>query len=269
MNGAEALRAVFDGARAAGSRALITYLCAGDPDPQETYDLLLAVAEGGTDIIELGIPFSDPAADGPVIQQASQRALQAGTRVRDALDACRRFTDERPDVPVVLFGYWNPWHRLGATRTAALAAEAGAAGMLVVDLPLEESEELDAACAAKGLARVLLAAPTADRARLARISARATGFVYVVSLMGVTGRALVQMDAARALTADLASLSDLPVAVGFGVDGPERAREVSSFADGVVVGSALVARIAGAGTAADRRVAAREFTATLKRSLST
>jgi tryptophan synthase alpha chain len=243
------------------------YLCAGDPDPAETVGLMEACADGGADVIELGVPFSDPAADGPVIQAASQRALAAGTKMADVLDACRRFSERRPEIPVVLFGYWNPWHRMGAGRAAQVALAAGAAGLLVVDLPPEESAELDHACAAVGLARVFLVAPTTDDRRIAEIGARGTGFLYLVSLKGVTGAALTAVEGVRTRTERTQALTGLPVAVGFGVAGPEQARAVGEFADGVVVGTALVRRIAAADSCDARREAARAFTAELKRSL--
>lgn len=243
------------------------YLCAGDPAPGETVALLEACADGGADIVELGVPFSDPTADGPVIQAASERALAAGTQVSDVFAACATFSVRRPEVPVVLFGYYNPWHRLGAARVAALSAEAGAAGLLVVDLPPEESEELDAACADAGLARIFLVAPTTPEERMSTLAQRGSGFVYLVSLSGVTGAELTGLDAVAARTAVARQATGLPVAVGFGVAGPEQAGAVGRFADGVVVGSALVSRIAEAGSAQARVQVARAFTAQLKRSL--
>ncbi len=268
MSGADRLAASLSDAKARGQAALVMYLCAGDPDPAETVALMEACADGGADILELGVPFSDPTADGPVIQAASERSLAAGTRRADVLSACRTFTDRRPEVPVVLFGYWNPWHRVGAQRAAALAKEAGAAGLLVVDLPPEESAELDAACAQAGLGRIFLVAPTTTADRMDTLAQRGSGFVYLVALKGVTGAALTDLEEVAARTEIARQATGLGVAVGFGVAGPEQARAVGGFADAVVVGTALVRRIADAATPALRVEAARAFTADLKRSLA-
>ena len=268
MTGADRLSATLSDAKGRGEAALVMYLCAGDPTPAETVALMQACADGGADILELGVPFSDPTADGPVIQAASERALAAGTRVADVLSICRTFVGLRPEVPVVLFGYWNPWHRLGAVRAAALAREAGAAGLLVVDLPPEESAELDAACAKAGLGRIFLVAPTTTADRLDTIGARGSGFVYLVALKGVTGAALSDLEEVAARTRLARQATGMGIAVGFGVAGPDQARAVGGFADAVVVGTALVRRIADAPTALLRVQAARDFTADLKRSLA-
>ncbi len=268
LTGVARLTEAFARSRDGGGAALVVYLCAGDPNPDETLDLMNACADGGADVIELGVPFSDPTADGPVIQAASERALAAGTRVADALAACKAFTRARPEIPVVLFGYWNPWHRLGAQRAAQLAHEAGAAGILVVDLPPEESTAFDHACAEAGVARVFLVAPTSDAQRVAAVGERAAGFVYLVSIKGVTGTALTGLDEVRRRTEEARALTRLPIAVGFGVAGPAQAEAVGAFADGVVVGSALVARIAEATTPADRQRAAQTFTEALKGALA-
>lgn len=267
MSGVERLTTALGDAKRRGEAALVMYLCAGDPDPGETLALMEACADGGADIVELGVPFSDPTADGPVIQGASERSLAAGTRMADVLATCRQFTDRRPDVPVVLFGYWNPWHRLGVGRAAELALDAGAAGILIVDLPPEESGELDAACASAGLARVFLVAPTTTPERMKVLAERGTGFIYLVSLKGVTGAALTEIAEVAQRTEITRTATGLPVAVGFGVAGPEQARPIGEFADAVVVGSALVRRIAEAGDPAARVHAAQAFTSELKRSL--
>lgn len=264
MNGIETIEAAFERAERGGGRALVSYLCAGDPAPEETGALLDACVAGGADIIELGIPFSDPSADGPVIQGASERALRAGTRLDDVLQICRGFSQRHPSTPVILFGYWNPWHRRGAAEAARLAAEAGAAGLLVVDLPMAEASALDAACAEHGLARIYLVAPNTGTDRLRRIVERGTGFVYLVSIKGVTGAPLTELEDCRHQAEAIRGLTPLPVAVGFGVDGPERAARVGEFAEAVVVGSALVRRVADAQDPRARTAAARDFCRALK-----
>jgi tryptophan synthase alpha chain len=268
--GGARLARTFAELRARGEAALIVYLTAGDPHIDETPGLVCACAAAGADVVELGVPFSDPSADGPVIQRAMERALATGGMARGAVDrtlaavaAARRDTD----VPVVLFGYFNPLLQRGLQRTVADARAAGVDGLLVVDLPPEESSELDGALGAAGVARVPLVAPTTPEERARRIAAgpAVTGFVYYVALTGVTGAGHLDAADVAARTAALRpALGGLPLAVGFGVRRPADARAVAAAADGVVVGSALVQAIAEGADAADRRARAAQLVRALK-----
>jgi tryptophan synthase alpha chain len=245
----------FGEVRAAGRRSLLVYLCGGDPDLASTERLVPALAAAGADIIELGVPFSDPLADGPTIQLASERALRSGTTLSGILDLVGRLRGRGCEVPLVLMGYMNPIVRMGVDVFVARSAAAGVDGFIVPDLPLEESGALGDAASAKGLSLVLLAAPTTPPDRLRSIGQRTRGFLYFVSVTGVTGaRAALppdlpsRLDAVRAATA-------APVAVGFGVSAPEQARALAAHADGVVVGSAVVAEIARSAGALEGPVA--------------
>lgn len=231
-------------ARSAGRRSLIVYLCAGDPDLAATERLVPALAEAGADVIELGVPFSDPLADGPTIQAAAERALRSGTTLAGILDLVARLRGQGCEVPLVLMGYMNPIVRMGVEAFVTRSAEAGVDGFIVPDLPLEEAGELSDPAAAHGLSLVLLAAPTTPPERLKRIGQRTRGFLYFVSITGVTGaRAALPADLPARLDAVRAA-SAAPVAVGFGISAPEQARALAEHADAVVVGSALVAEIA-------------------------
>lgn len=222
-----------------GRRALIPYITAGDPDPGATAHVLEALADSGADIIELGVPFSDPMADGPVIQRAAERALKHGTSIDDILDLVAGFR-LRHDTPIVLFGYYNPFHRYGAAELARRCAEAGVDGLLVVDLPPEESGPMRAALGAHGLDLVALLTPTSGDDRIEAVRRVASGFVYYVSLTGVTGATLGNAAELGPRVDTLRARLGLPVAVGFGIATPEQAAAVGAHADGVVVGSALV-----------------------------
>jgi tryptophan synthase alpha chain len=242
-------------ARSAGRRSLIVYLCAGDPDLAATERLVPALAEAGADVIELGVPFSDPLADGPTIQAAAERALRSGTTLAGILDLVARLRRQGCTVPLVLMGYMNPIVRMGVESFVTRAAEAGVDGFIVPDLPLEEADELSGPAAARGLSLVLLAAPTTPPERLKRIGERTRGFLYFVSVTGVTGaRAALPAELPARLDAVKAA-SAAPVAVGFGISAPEQARALAEHADAVVVGSALVAEIARSGGKADGPVA--------------
>jgi tryptophan synthase alpha chain len=242
-------------ARSDGRRSLIVYLCAGDPDLAATERLVPALAEAGADVIELGVPFSDPLADGPTIQRAAERALRSGTTLAGILDLVARLRRQRCEVPLALMGYMNPIVRMGLEPFVARAAEVGVDGFIVPDLPLEEAGPLGDAAAAKGLSLILLAAPTTPPARLRAIGERTRGFLYFVSITGVTGaRAALPADLPARLDAVRAA-SRAPVAVGFGISAPEQARALAEHADAVVVGSALVAEIARSGGAAEGPVA--------------
>lgn len=233
----------FDVLRAAGRRALIPYVTAGDPDLATTETLLYTMVASGADIIELGVPFSDPMADGPVIQRACERALAAGTRLRDVLELVRRFRMRDDETPIVLMGYLNPVEAMGYANFAQTAAQAGVDGVLTVDLPPEEAHGLTQALLENGLDPIFLLAPTSTEARIRRIGALARGYLYYVSLKGVTGSAKLDTDDVAAKVARIQSLVDVPVGVGFGIRDADSAAAVARVADAVVVGSALVSRI--------------------------
>jgi tryptophan synthase alpha chain len=228
--------------RREGRRGFIPFITAGDPDLETTRALVVALAGAGATAVELGVPFSDPVADGPVIQRSSERALRRGVGLSDVLAVVADARCET-DVPVVLFGYFNPVLQFGVERFADEAARAGADGVLVTDLVPEESADFNAALARRGLDQIFLVAPTTSDARLRAIAERASGFVYAVSRAGVTGaRTDLSSEAAR-LVARVREVSDLPVAVGFGISTAAHVAEVWTYADAAVVGSALVADI--------------------------
>jgi tryptophan synthase alpha chain len=241
--------ACFDRLRAGDRRGFVAYLTAGDPDLATSRELVLEAARRGADVIELGVPWSDPSADGPAIQAAMQRALAAGGSFRATLRLCEEIR-RASEVPVVLFGYYNPVFVYGVAAAARDAKRAGADAFLLVDVPPEESSEVVPALAAQGLDLVPLVSPESDESRIARAAALATGFVYYVSMTGVTGAALPPLDDVRARLGLLRARTPVPVAVGFGVRTPAQAAALAEVADGVVVGSALVQAIAAAGTPA-------------------
>jgi tryptophan synthase alpha chain len=212
---------------------------AGDPDLGATRDILRIAAEEGADVIELGVPFSDPMADGPVLQRSAERALAAGTTLTGVLELVAEL---RRDVatPIVLFGYANPFLRYGAERLARDAAASGVDGVLCVDMPPEEADDLQPALDAAGLDMVFLLAPTSDRARIDRVRERARGFVYYVSITGTTGAAAPDPATVASMVAAVRARIGLPVGVGFGITGPEQAAELARVADAVVVGSAIM-----------------------------
>jgi len=220
-------------------KALILFLTAGDPDLTATENLVVALAAEGADIIELGFPFSDPMADGPTIQASSERALRGGVTLPDVLTLVSRIR-LRTQVPIVLMGYYNPVFRYGLERFARDAVNAGIDGLLIVDLPPEEASELRSALKQEKVDLVTLLAPTTPPARMKELAAAGEGFLYFVSMTGVTGSRAVDAAGIEAQVRDLKGMSLVPVAVGFGVATPEDVAAVSSFADGVVVGSALV-----------------------------
>ena len=234
---------VFAALRDQGRRALIPFVTAGDPDPDTTVPLMHALVEAGADIIELGVPFSDPMADGPVIQRASERALRHHISLRDVIDMVRRFRVDNDHTPVVLMGYLNPLEAMGYAAFAEAASAAGVDGVLTVDIPPEEGEVFVPAMKAKGIDPIFLLAPTSHRARIERITRAASGFVYYVSLKGVTGAANLSLDSVREKVAEIRECTDLPVGVGFGIKDAATAAAMAAFADAVVVGSALVSRI--------------------------
>ncbi len=230
--------------------ALVTFLTAGDPSVTATPALLDALVAGGADVVELGMPFTDPMADGPAIQAANLRSLAAGTTTADILAIAAEFTRRHPTVPLVLMGYANPMVRRGPEWFARGCADAGVAGVICVDLPPEEDDKLSSTLRAHGVAPVRLATPTTDAARLSMVLEGAQGFLYYVSVAGITGSQQATTADTRAAVERLKAVTDLPVAVGFGIRTPEQAAAVGAFADGVVVGSALVDLVAEHGAAA-------------------
>ncbi len=233
----------FASLKARGRRALVPFVTAGDPNPQVTVPLMHAMVAAGADILELGVPFSDPMADGPVIQRASERALEHHVGLHDVLDMVRRFREQDADTPVVLMGYLNPIEVMGYEAFAAAAAEAGVDGALTVDIPPEEGGGFVQALRAEAVDPIFLLAPTSTEERIGRICAAASGFVYYVSLKGVTGAGHLDLDAVAAKLTQIRGATELPVGVGFGIKDAETAAAMSRMADAVVVGSALVGRI--------------------------
>ncbi|MBZ5488278.1 tryptophan synthase subunit alpha [Halomonas aquamarina] len=227
-----------------GRKALIPYITAGDPAPHYTVGFMHALVEAGADIIELGVPFSDPMADGPVIQKACERALKQGTRLVDLLDMVAEFRQADTKTPVVLMGYLNPIERIGYEVFADKAATAGVDGVLVVDMPPEEADEFGPLLKVRNLAAIFLVAPTTSPARAATICAHGEGYLYYVSLKGVTGAATLNAAEVAQRLEPLREMTDLPLCVGFGIRDGVSAAEVAKVADGVIVGSALVNRIA-------------------------
>ncbi|MQX38010.1 tryptophan synthase subunit alpha [Roseospira navarrensis] len=238
------IQARFAALKAEGRGGLVTYVMAGDPDREASQAILNGLPAAGADIIELGMPFSDPMADGPTIQAAGQRALKAGQTLRGTLEMLARFRETDTDTPVVLMGYYNPIHSWGVDRFAADAAAAGADGVIIVDLPPEEAPELTGPLNAHGLHLIMLAAPTTDAARMPAVLAHAGGFLYYVSITGITGTRSADETQVAEAVARLRARTDLPVAVGFGIRTPEQAAAMARAGDAAVVGSALVDRIA-------------------------
>lgn len=252
--------------RQRGEAGLIPFITAGDPDLAATEALIPALAEAGADIVELGFPFSDPMADGPVIQAASERALAAGTTLPKILETVAR-ARTRTDVPVVLMGYYNPVLRFGPERFAREAAAAGVDGLLLVDLPPEEAGEIRGHLTAAGLRYITLLAPTTPPARQAQLAADGEGYLYYVSMTGVTGVQRIDADAIRHQVSALRGASPLPVAVGFGISSPADAAAVAEFADAVVVGSALVKIIAACGSSDEAAPQAAAFVRSLREAM--
>ena len=234
----------FAALRAEGRAGLVAYLTAGDPDPDTSRALFEEVAAAGADLVEIGMPFSDPMADGPSIQAAGQRALKAGATLRGTLAMVRHLRARDPDTPFVLMGYYNPIYQYGAEAFARDAAAAGVDGAIIVDLPPEEDAELGDPVRAAGLDIVRLATPTSDEARLPAIVTHASGFIYYVAIAGITGTRSADAASVNTAVARLRRFTDLPIAVGFGIRTPAQAAEVAKAADAAVVGTALVDRLA-------------------------
>ncbi|HKV55213.1 MAG TPA: tryptophan synthase subunit alpha [Candidatus Binataceae bacterium] len=249
-----------------GQSALIPFIVAGDPDLERTQRLVIEFAARGADLIELGVPFSDPMADGPANQRASARGLASGATLAAIMSAVAELRKET-QIPIILFGYYNPIFRYGCERLCADAARAGVDGLLVVDLPPEEAGELAAPARANGLDLIYLLAPTTPLERGRKVARSASGFLYYVSVTGVTGaRATLAADLAQNVTA-LRSVTNLPIGVGFGISSPEQANEVARFADAVVVGSAISLLIEKHATSPDLVTTVGEFIGSLKRAM--
>ncbi len=256
------LEAIFERARNARRAAFIPYVMAGDPDLETTEAVLHALAEGGADALELGIPYGDPLADGPTIAAAAQRALNQGIGIAEVFALVRRFRD-KGGVPIVLFTYFNPVYQYGIRPFAQDAAEAGVSAVIVPDIALEEGEELAATLAENGLDMPLLVAPSTRRERAQRIARQASGFIYVVSRLGVTGAGTApDTTKLREQIAMLRTVTDEPLAVGFGISAPEHVQAVAPLVDGIIVGSALIDAYQGtSGIEAAHR--AKDFCSTL------
>jgi len=261
------IAARFAELKAANRAAFIPFVTAGDPDAETTSALLEKLPAAGADLIELGVPFSDPMADGPAIQASSLRALKAGMTLVKVLELVRKFRKTHKATPLILMGYYNPIHAYGTARFAKDAAEAGVDGLITVDLPPEEDEVLRLPAAAQGLDIVRLATPTTDAMRLEAVLDGAGGFLYYVSITGITGTKSFAESEVHEAVVRLKAASGLPCVVGFGVKTPEQAAGVAAFADGTAVGSAIVERIAAAGEKNGRLRDTLEFCESVARSV--
>jgi tryptophan synthase alpha chain len=257
---------MFEGLKRDGRKGLIAYLTAGDPEPDRTPALAEAVERGGADLIELGVPFSDPIADGPVIQRAGERALKAGTSLKTVLSIAAQIR-ERSETPLLLFTYLNPVIRYGLERLARDAAAAGVDGCLLTDASVEEASDYAAAMHRHGLDTVFLAAPTSTERRLKLVAQYSTGFVYLVSRTGVTGERDALSDAVAPLIRAVRAVTDLPLAVGFGISKPEHVAELGRQVEAVVVGSALVRLIERNADNTSLEIQLESFVRELKRGL--
>ncbi|HEY3092089.1 MAG TPA: tryptophan synthase subunit alpha [Vicinamibacterales bacterium] len=257
------LESTFARLREAHSPGLVTYITAGDPDLDRTAGILRALDRAGADVLEVGVPFSDPLADGPVIQRATERALAAGTTLSGVLELLRSI---RGDIaaPVVIFSYANPILRLGAEQFADRARAAGVDGVLVLDLPIEEADEFRTMLTRRRIDTILLLSPTTTDDRLRRAAALGSGFLYAISRLGVTGARDALAAGARDMVGRIRKVSDLPVALGFGISKPDHVREVGQWADAAVVGSALVDVIAREGASRDLNTRVEEYVRWLK-----
>lgn len=258
MNHKTRLAERFASCRGNRRAAFVTFLTAGDPDLETATEILKGLPAAGADVIELGMPFSDPMADGPAIQASSQRALKAGQTMAKTLDMVRTFRQGDDETPIILMGYYNPIYRYPVDRFLTDAVEVGVDGLIVVDIPPEADDELCLPALEKGLNFIRLATPTTDDKRLPAVLANTSGFVYYVSITGITGTVAPDVSNVAAHVSRIKRATDLPVAVGFGVKTPEQARAIGAISDGVVVGSALVNALAntlGSDGAANERTA--------------
>ena len=256
----------FNELQAQKGKALIIYLTAGDPSLETTEKLILVLEKAGVDILEIGVPFSDPTADGPVIQEAAQRSLKTGTTLAGVLQLIAEVR-KISQIPIVLFGYFNPIFAYGTEKFARDAARAGVDGVLVVDLPPEEAPELKKHTDAAGIDFISLIAPTTGTRRAKKIAATATGFLYYISITGVTGTAAPELGGIKADLKKIRKISSLPVAVGFGISQSEQARQIGRLADGIVVGSALVKLIAENGGRAELLKIVNDYAGQMKKAI--
>lgn len=257
----------FDKAKIAGRKVLVPFITAGDPDPEWTVAVMHALVNAGADLIELGVPFSDPMADGPVIQLASERAIEKKVTLGGVLGMVETFRQADNDTPVILMGYMNPVERYGRTRFPGDAAAAGVDGLLLVDCPPEERDDLGPAMEDAGIDGICLVAPTTTRERVKTIASLASGFIYYVSLKGTTGAGQPELPELGLPVQQIREFSDLPVAVGFGIKNAETAVNVAAHADAVVIGSALVEALSVAKSVEDACAVAKAFVAPVRESL--
>jgi tryptophan synthase alpha chain len=234
------ISARFAQLKAEGRGGLVTYVTAGDPDYDTALEILLGLPDAGADVVEIGMPFTDPMADGPAIQAAGLRALKSGQTMAKTLTMARAFRDKHPDTPLVLMGYYNPIYSYGVERFLNDAVAAGIDGLIVVDLPPEEDDELCLPALRAGVNFIRLATPTTDDKRLPKVLENTSGFVYYVSILGITGTKEIQADPVRGAVSRIKRHTDLPVVVGFGIKTPAQAGEISKAADAAVIGSAIV-----------------------------
>jgi tryptophan synthase alpha chain len=256
----------FAALRAQARKGLIPYICAGDPDAALTVPLMHALAEAGADVIELGIPFSDPMADGPVIQRAAERAIRHGVGLKQTLTMVREFRAGDTTTPVVLMGYANPVERMGRSAFARAAAEAGVDGVLIVDYPPEECEQYAREMRSADIDPIFLLAPTSTDERIEAIARQASGYLYYVSLKGITGAGHLDVSSVAAKLPLIRRFTDVPVGVGFGIRDADGARAVAQVADAVVIGSRIIERMEAAGREG-AVAAARDFIAGIRRAL--
>jgi len=261
------VEAAFERLKGNGEKALIAFITAGDPDLATTKELIFTLERSGADIIELGIPFSDPAADGPTIQLSSERAVKKGVHLTDVLELVKE-TRKTSQVPIVLFGYYNPIFSFGLKEFARSAKSAGADGVLIVDLPPEEAGELKTELDAVGMDLIFLLTPTSDDDRMRLVSSSASGFIYFVSVTGVTGARSELSARLPSFVKKVRRFTDVPVGVGFGISTPEQAKQVSAYSDGVIVGSAIINIIAKNAGAGDLLSKVGSFVSALKAAIS-
>jgi tryptophan synthase alpha chain len=251
--------AAFAAKKAAGDTALVPFITAGYPDMETSEHTLLGLIEGGAAVIEVGVPFSDPLADGPTVQRTSQAALAAGTRLVDCIDLVRKMREVHGvTTPLILFGYYNPFFQMGIEECVAACASAGVDGFIIPDLPAEESADFAAACRAHGRDLIFLVAPTSTDARLQDMAEKASGFVYCISVTGTTGARDQISDELPAYIARVRAATDLPLAIGFGISTPEHVRFYSNLVEGAVIGSALINHL-DRFEPAERRAAAADY----------
>ena len=261
------ITATFERLRRQGETALIPYIMAGDPSLAETETLVVALEKAGADLIELGVPFSDPIADGPVIQKAAERALRTGTSLRGILQSVKALRT-KTQVPLILMAYYNTIMAMGEREFCHAAVQAGVDGVIIPDMPPEEAGSLQRASAEKGPCLIFLLAPTSTTARKAEVIKRTSGFIYYVSITGITGAKLRDRDSIKRNVRAIQKKAGKPVAVGFGIATPEDARQIAAFSDGVIVGSALVRKIEEFQHSTDLVPEISRFTAGLKAALS-